>query len=130
MRSIRDAGFTLIELIVVTLIVGILAAIAVPVFFSIVDQARVSTLQATLATARLSVALVVVDDNTLPSAVERDEILTAHGDPAISLTLTGSGIEFCISGEHALVAETWAGTQRIAPVRGASCAADGTFIAP
>lgn len=130
MNATRDAGFTLIELIVVTLIIGVLAAIAVPIFLSSLEQARTSALHAALANARLSVALVVVETSALPVGAQRAEILAAHGDADISLTLTGAGGDFCISGQHALVGDTWAGTQRDVPVRGASCAADGSLIVP
>lgn len=130
MRSIRDAGFTLVELIVVTLIIGILAAIAVPVFLTTVDQARASALQAAMANARLAISLVVVDDRELPTGAARDDILSAHGDSEITLALSGSGTVFCVSGTHVRLADEWASSERVAPTRNASCAAGGAIILP
>jgi prepilin-type N-terminal cleavage/methylation domain-containing protein len=53
----HEQGFTLIELVVVILILGILAAIAVPKFEDIRGQARISALRGALDTIRGAISI-------------------------------------------------------------------------
>jgi prepilin-type N-terminal cleavage/methylation domain-containing protein len=57
MKTQRQKGFTLVELLIVVIILAILAAIVVPQFASTTDDAKVSSLDTTLASMRGAIAL-------------------------------------------------------------------------
>jgi prepilin-type N-terminal cleavage/methylation domain-containing protein len=66
----KDQGFTLIELLVVMIIIGILAAIAVPVFLSQRAKARDTAVKADVSTLGKEIATYFVDNTAAPSAVD------------------------------------------------------------
>ncbi len=75
---IKRAGFTLIELIVVILILGILAAIAAPRFVSLTGQARVSALNGLRA--------AVSSASTLANALQVSQGLASNASISIEGT--------------------------------------------
>ena len=61
----RRGGFTLIEILIVVIILGILAAIVIPQFAGASQSAKLSTLQSNVQTLRSQVALYQIQHNGL-----------------------------------------------------------------
>ena len=78
----RDAGFTLIELMIVVVIIGILAAIAIPNFTAMQIRAREGSTKANMHTFQLS-----AEDY----AVRNDGVYAANGALVVPLMPGGDG---------------------------------------
>jgi type II secretion system protein G len=86
-RSHARQGFTLVEILIVVIILGILAAIVIPQFSNASSNARVSSLQSTLQTLRSQIELYKLQHgDNLPNIVASWTAMTqgsSYGNPVV-----------------------------------------------
>ena len=115
----REEGFTLVELLVVIIIIGILAAIAIPLYLNQQAKAKDASLKSDLKNAQIEVANALVDDPTgatvsaavaaLPNSNNAPEP-TVTGDITVGYTICGTvpggahAAGYCINPDGSVVA--------------------------
>ncbi len=87
-----SGGFTLIELVIVVAIIGILAAIAIPMYGSVTEKARIARAQADLDAIRKAVEMLLSDTGQWPGHQTFGIINTAPSNEIWDLNAPNAGL--------------------------------------
>ena len=106
-RSQGEGGFTLVELLVVMLILGLLAAIAIPSFFNQRDKARDADAKASARTAQTAMETYATDNQGSYSGADATDLQNIESTlndatfSAVTPNAAGDGYTLTVDSENA-----------------------------
>ncbi|GAA4350218.1 pilin [Kangiella taiwanensis] len=126
MQTKKQAGFTLIELMIVVAIVGILAAVAIPAYQDYIKRSKISEAMATAGACKTSVAEYAAANNALPGSATSAGC-SGGSQYVDSLTVAAGGV-ISVEINDAEVGDGSNGTIVLSPVDSSGAAASGADI--
>ncbi len=116
----REGGFTLIELLVVIIIIGILAAIAIPVFLNQRNKATESGMKSDLRAVANELESFFTDTQAYGTTGQAGQVVTVTStngdttdvkisdpDTAVTSGLVNNGQAYCIEANNTRISKTW-----------------------
>ena len=111
-REENDKGFTLIELLVVILIIGVLAAIAIPAFLNQRQGAWESQVKSDLANAVIAAETYSTNNNGSYDGLDAEGALAAEGfkatpDVTTTIVVGDTNDSYVLTANHSSLDEDW-----------------------
>ncbi len=104
MQKNTRKGFTLIELLIVVVIIGILAAIAIPKFAATKDKAKLASVKTDVRNIMSSMEAAASDDGAYHSLTQNTDFTASNGNTATA-TANGTGNGYTINVTNSSITE-------------------------
>lgn len=109
-RGGASAGFTLLELLIVLVVIGILAGIAIPQFRDTKDETYASTIKSDIRNGviELEMAYAELRNYSSLNGGDPESLLTSRESPGVDLTLpVVEAGGYCMQGDHVSLDESF-----------------------
>jgi len=123
-RHKQVSGFTIVELLIVIVVIGVLAAVVIVAYSGIQERARASAASSALTQAAKKIALWQIDNpGSVPTSLS-DAGVTSSGSASYQYSQTNSGTGYCITATVGTTSYYLNSTTQTTPISG-GCAGHG-----